>query len=236
MAINIGTAGWSIPRDVAEHFPAEGTSLERYAARFPVAEINSSFHRSHRASTWERWGASVPAGFRFSAKLPKTITHVAKLRDCTQLIDGFLAEVAGLGPKLAVLLVQLPPETHVRCRYWSLASSANCRPGQPFRSLASRATPAGSKLGADELLNTLQIARVAADPACCPGADQPGGWRGLDYWRLHGSPVNIPIELRRPHPRARQRTRPRGRRARHLVHFRQYRIVRGCGRRACFIG
>ena len=51
MAIKIGTAGWSIPRDVADHFPADGTSLERYSARFPVAEINSSFHRSHRPST-----------------------------------------------------------------------------------------------------------------------------------------------------------------------------------------
>ena len=30
---------------------------------------------------------------------------------------------------------------------------------------------------------------MAADPARCDGADRPGGWRGLSYWRLHGSPV-----------------------------------------------
>jgi uncharacterized protein YecE (DUF72 family) len=33
------------------------------------------------------------------------------------------------------------------------------------------------------------VARVAADPALSIVAAQPGGWRGLSYWRLHGSPL-----------------------------------------------
>jgi uncharacterized protein YecE (DUF72 family) len=37
VTIRIGTAGWSIPRRVAGEFPAEGTALERYAARFDAA-------------------------------------------------------------------------------------------------------------------------------------------------------------------------------------------------------
>ena len=41
---------------------------------------------------------------------------------------------------------------------------------------------------ADELLATFQIARVAADPARAPAAASPGGWHGLSYYRLHGSP------------------------------------------------
>jgi uncharacterized protein YecE (DUF72 family) len=40
----------------------------------------------------------------------------------------------------------------------------------------------------DRLLDKLRIARVAADPARVPGAGEPGGWRGLSYYRLHGSP------------------------------------------------
>lgn len=32
------------------------------------------------------------------------------------------------------------------------------------------------------------VARVAADPACVPAAARPGGWRGLSYYRMHGSP------------------------------------------------
>ncbi|MFP5285145.1 MAG: DUF72 domain-containing protein, partial [Thermoanaerobaculia bacterium] len=69
----IGCAGWSLPRSERDHFPGTGSLLERYASRFPAVEINSSFHRPHRTSTYARWSASVPAGFRFSVKVPKTI-------------------------------------------------------------------------------------------------------------------------------------------------------------------
>lgn len=110
MTIRIGTAGWTIPRDVADRFPAAGSSLERYAAHFKAAEINSSFHRPHRLSTWERWRDSVPDDFRFSVKLPKTITHQAMLVDYGVLLSEFLEQAHVLGDKLAVLLVQLPPK------------------------------------------------------------------------------------------------------------------------------
>ena len=43
-------------------------------------------------------------------------------------------------------------------------------------------------LTADELLRAYSVGRVAADPARCPAAAIPGGWPGLRYWRLHGSP------------------------------------------------
>ena len=74
-AKRIGCAGWSIPKAHAGAFPAVGTALERYAQVFDCVEINSSFYRSHRPSTYERWAASVPDHFRFSVKMPKQITH-----------------------------------------------------------------------------------------------------------------------------------------------------------------
>ena len=77
--VRVGTAGWAIPRDVASFFPETGSALERYAARFTAAEINSSFHRPHRPSTWVRWAEAVPDGFRFAVKLPRTITHDLRL-------------------------------------------------------------------------------------------------------------------------------------------------------------
>ena len=40
----------------------------------------------------------------------------------------------------------------------------------------------------DGLLGELRVARVAADPAPVAGAGEPGGWRSLSYYRLHGSP------------------------------------------------
>src|SRR5436305_3906089 len=97
MEIFIGTAGWSLPRAEQARFPGGSSHLARYAAVFPVAEINSTFHRLHRAATYTRWRESVPAGFRFSAKLPKTITHEQRLRDVGTLLATFLAEASGLG-------------------------------------------------------------------------------------------------------------------------------------------
>ena len=185
---NIGTAGWTIPRSIAPEFPSEGSSLERYATRFRVAEINSSFHRPHRHQTWERWRDSVPADFRFAVKLPKSVTHQAKLVDCAEPLAQFLEEAHLLGDKLSVLLVQLPPKL----------AFDNAVASEFFRDLTARACarivcePRNASWftdDADASLAALQVARVAADPALDETAARPGGWRGLSYWRLHGSPV-----------------------------------------------
>lgn len=186
--VAIGTAGWSIPVAVADQFPAEGTGLERYAARFPVAEINSSFHRPHRVSTWQRWGQSVPPGFRFAAKLPKTITHQAKLVGCSEALDEFLAQAHGLGERLAVLLVQLPPKLAFDAAMaHAFFDELGARTAARVVCEPRHASWFGEE--ADALLQEHKVARVAADPAICEAAAGPGGWRGLNYWRLHGSPI-----------------------------------------------
>ncbi len=185
--ICIGTAGWSIPQEARDAFPAEESHLERYAGVFNAVEINSSFHRPHRVATYERWAGAVPEGFRFAVKVPKTITHESRLREVEHLLDGFLAEVAGLGNKLGPLLVQLPP---------SLAFATES-PEKFLRDLRGRVDgpvacePSHASWFAPEveaLLTELRIGKVAADPAPVPEASRPGGWRGLTYRRLHGSP------------------------------------------------
>lgn len=185
--IRIGTAGWSIPKEQGAAFPIEGSHLERYAAVFNAVEINSSFYRPHRPVTYERWAASVPEGFRFAVKVPKSITHERRLRDAGDLLDRFLSEAGALGPKLGPLLVQLPPSLkfdlgvsdlflrELRSRF---AGSIVCEP----RHVTWFTTEV------DALLDELRIARVAADPAPVPGAGEPGGWRDLAYYRQHGSP------------------------------------------------
>ena len=184
----IGTAGWSIPQRDADTFPTEGSALERYAARFTCAEINSSFHRSHRPSTFERWAQSVPESFRFSAKLAKTITHQRRLVDSEPLLDQSLNEVAGLGSKLAVVLVQLPPslafDEKVAERFFH-----SLRERSDVQLVCEPRHPSWFDDEADGLLASNRISRVAADPAKLPAAAAPGGWRGFTYYRLHGSPV-----------------------------------------------
>jgi uncharacterized protein YecE (DUF72 family) len=107
--IIIGTAGWSLPRAEQGHFPGAGSHLERYGSRFAGVEINSSFHRSHKPAIWTRWRDAVPASFRFSVKMPKAITHTARLNVTRDVTFAFIEEISILEAKLGCLLVQLPP-------------------------------------------------------------------------------------------------------------------------------
>ena len=185
--IRVGTAGWTLPRAEQEHFPATGTHLERYAGRFAAAEINSSFHRPHRPSTYARWAESVPPGFLFSIKLPKGITHGQRLRDVEALLDGFLAEAAGLGDHSGCLLVQLPPSLEFdRTVAQAFFSALGAR--SPIAVACEPRHPTWFGDEAADLLARFRVARVAADPARVPAAAEPGGWPDLVYYRLHGSP------------------------------------------------
>lgn len=183
----IGTAGWSIPSAAAGAFGKEGSQLQRYGACFSCAEIDTSFYRSHRPETYARWAASVPSSFRFAVKTPRAITHEAKLRDAHGPLKTFLEQVRLLGPALGPILVQLPPsllfdpalaETFLSDFRKLFAGEVVIEPRGP--------TWFGSD--ADELLRAYRVGRVAADPAPCPEGAIPGGWAGVRYWRLHGSP------------------------------------------------
>ncbi len=184
--IYIGCAGWNLARTHADD-SAEGTQLERYALLFRAVEINTSFHRSHRRATYERWAASVPSSFRFSVKVPKTITHEKRLDDCDQPVQKFLGEALGLGEKLGALLVQLPPSLEfepvvverflegLRSRY---DGTIVIEPRHKTWFMPD----------SNRMLQRLAITRVAADPAIVPSAAEPGGHPGKVYFRLHGSP------------------------------------------------
>jgi uncharacterized protein YecE (DUF72 family) len=163
--IRVGTAGRQLRKSQATDFPRAGSHLERCAKRFNAVEINSSFHKPHRRTTYERWTASVPAGFAFAVKAPREITHDLRLARAGAALDAFLAQASGLGSKLGVRLLQLPPR---------LA----CEPRHPTW-FTSRT---------EDLLIRHHIARVAADPAVVPDAAEPGGWPGFSYFRLPGAP------------------------------------------------
>lgn len=193
--VHVGTAGWSIPRAVAAEFPGEGSHLARYARRMRCAEINTSFYRSHRAEVYARWAAQTPPYFRFAVKLPRAITHDQRLRAARGPLTRFLAEVVGLGDRLGVLLVQLPPSLALERRpvrnfFGLLAGMTDC-PVVCEPRHASWFEPA-----ADRLLEDLRVGRVAADPARVAGAGEPGGWLGpardgagaVLYHRWHGTP------------------------------------------------
>jgi len=186
--IRVGTAGWAVPRAVAGEFGAEGSALVRYAARLDAAEINSTFWRRHRPGTMARWRDAVPRTFRFSVKLPRTITHDQALRGVKPLVREFFADVAELGDRLGPVLIQLPPSLAFDQRS-AVAFFRSLREHHDG-GLALEPRHESWFTGAvGELLARERVARVAADPPRVPGADVPGGDPALMYFRLHGSPV-----------------------------------------------
>jgi uncharacterized protein YecE (DUF72 family) len=144
--------------------------------------------------TWERWAATTPPNFRFAVKIPRTITHEAKLAHTGALLQTFLDQATGLGHKLGPLLIQLPPSlafdeplahdflTTLRELHPATQLTPNLAALEPRH--ASWFNPA-----ADRLLRSFAIARVAADPPKgSPLASTPGGAQHLHYYRLHGAP------------------------------------------------
>ncbi|WP_240741697.1 DUF72 domain-containing protein [Deinococcus sp. KSM4-11] len=161
--------------------------LERYSTRFPAVEINSSFSRPHQRRTYERWAHSVPPGFRFSVKVPKAVTHTARLRESSDLLRPFLAQVEGLGATLGCLLVQLPPSL----AFDAAVASAFFEELRQLTSTAVACEPRHSSWftpQVDALLAGYHVGRVAADPAAVPDAAEPGGFAQTVYYRWHGSP------------------------------------------------
>ena len=183
----LGVAGWNIRREHADRFAADGTHLQRYASLFNAVEINSCFYRPHRFSTYERWAASVPDSFRFAVKLPKAITHAARLVGATADLDRFLDETSGLGVKRGPVLVQLPPSFAFDSQ---LAGNFFAEMRERFQGDVVFEPRHETWFGADadSILHEHRIARVAADPARVPTAAAPGGCPDIVYYRLHGSP------------------------------------------------
>ncbi|MDB5500648.1 MAG: hypothetical protein JWR89_550 [Tardiphaga sp.] len=185
--LRIGTAGWSIASRYADLIPAPGSHLERYARHLNAVEINSSFLKPHQHKTYERWANATPAHFRFAVKLPKAVSHDNALADCGALLDRFVGEVTGLGDRLGVLLLQLPPKQAFDPKVFDVfLEELRGRIDTPIALEPRHASWFTAEV--DGRLKERRIARVAADPARVPGAGEPGGWQGLAYYRWHGAP------------------------------------------------
>ena len=185
--VAIGCAGWSIPGQHRDLFGDGDSVLARYATRFPVVEVNSSFYRSHRQGTYVRWAESVPATFRFSVKMPRTISHELGLRGAGPALDRFLDEAAGLGAKLGAYLLQLPPshrlDLRVASTFFRMLRRRSDAPLACEPRHASWFTPE-----ATALLERYAVARVTADPPIAAASDPAGRASRWSYWRMHGTP------------------------------------------------
>lgn len=188
LEMRVGLAGWSEAasryRALLSQAPDEVTGLRRYATAFDFVEINSSFYRQVRASTYEKWASEVPDDFLFSVKMHRLITHYTRLQN-TELLGDFFGPLSGLGSKLAAVLVQLPPtlafDPDATGRFFAAMrriyqGHAVCEP----RHASWQSTEAG------RVLAEYRIGRVLT---VIPGSGAHIGDKALPvYIRLHGEP------------------------------------------------
>lgn len=108
----VGTSGWSYSSFKGIFYPEDLKSkdwLRYYAQFFNTVEINATFYRTPRATTFKKWYEETPEDFVFSLKAPRIITHLKKLRDIEEPLSRFLKSLEPLKEKAKYLLFQLPP-------------------------------------------------------------------------------------------------------------------------------
>ena len=108
----VGTSGYNYPEWKGSFYPEKFSPkkmLPYYAERLDTVEINYTFYRLPTERLLAGWSAVTPAGFRFTLKAPRRITHEARLVDCAEITRAFCAAAETLGDKRGALLFQLPP-------------------------------------------------------------------------------------------------------------------------------
>jgi uncharacterized protein YecE (DUF72 family) len=112
MTVIIGTSGWQY-RDWRGRFypPAlpQRLWLEHHATYFATVESNNAFYRLPERTTFEKWRERTPADYRWAVMGSRFLTHIKRLREPEEPVARLLDRVAGLGDRLDVVLLQLPP-------------------------------------------------------------------------------------------------------------------------------
>ena len=111
--LRLGLAMWSHPhwqQSLYGRGCKSGERLARYAEVFHAVEGNTTFYAVPNATTVRNWHAATPEDFRFTFKLPQTITHQHQLQHCDQLLADFFTTLSPLADKIGLWKVQLPAQ------------------------------------------------------------------------------------------------------------------------------
>jgi len=113
MKLLAGASGYSFKELKGTFYPADmkpDGMLAYYSARLPTVEINNTFYRMPKTEMLENWAQTAPAGFKFSIKASRRITHFGHLKPETADSVSFLYRALdALGEKRGPVLFQLPP-------------------------------------------------------------------------------------------------------------------------------
>jgi uncharacterized protein YecE (DUF72 family) len=112
VTVHVGTSGYNYEAWRGSFYPEDLSAkkmLSYYAGQFDTVEINYSFYRKPTPKILQGWAAQVPDRFRFALKAWQRITHQKRLRETDELVASFAEVARELGPRLAPVLYQLPP-------------------------------------------------------------------------------------------------------------------------------
>ncbi|BBY92019.1 hypothetical protein MGALJ_16880 [Mycobacterium gallinarum] len=84
--------------------------LATYVEEFDTVELNASFYRWPKDSTFEGWRDRLPDGFTMSVKAQRGLTHYRRLRSPEPWVERFERGWTALGDRREALLVQLHSE------------------------------------------------------------------------------------------------------------------------------
>ncbi len=106
-----GTSNIVLPIKQSEypHNYQGASRLTYYASLHSSLEVNSSFYKIPKPATVAKWSESVPAHFKFTFKVPKTVSHAKNLQFNIEELERFAEAVVQAGDKKGCLLIQLPP-------------------------------------------------------------------------------------------------------------------------------
>lgn len=110
--IYAGCSGYSFKEWVGEFYPPKTRAKEflaYYATQLNSVEINHTFRRFPRVEVIQTWAEKTPESFKFSFKMHQSVTHRYRLKDVSRSVSDFLENLVPLGPRLGVVLFQLPP-------------------------------------------------------------------------------------------------------------------------------
>lgn len=185
----LGTSGYSYSHWRGNFYPLE---LERdkwlsfYAQEFNAVELNVTFYRLPRPSTWKKWQELTPPAFAFAVKGHQNITHQKRLREVEEELDRFLTNASLLGEKLHLILWQLPPGA--RAEEERLESFCQLLKGHPVASTCRHAFefrhPSWFREEIYALLRRFNFALCWADAPRWPRVEEVTA--DFVYLRFHG--------------------------------------------------
>jgi uncharacterized protein YecE (DUF72 family) len=113
LEFHVGCSGWSYDGWLGHFYPSnleKSKFLEYYSSVFDFVEIDSSFYRSPNLFMTKKWSKITPENFRFTAKVPRSITHEKRLgAESEKDLRYFFQMMQSLREKILALLIQLPP-------------------------------------------------------------------------------------------------------------------------------